>query len=356
MNSKCLLLGALCICQLTLSAAFTPEEARRVFDESSSQSSASPAEVGDYLFMEVKWDVDANASAEDREAEELSVVLRALRKYITPETVVCTNSPFGKALTSWLLPEPVFEVPEVARVVVNDEEKNGVRKMVLAFDAPVLKTAKVAAATKVFHVNERTVDEWLASLKEAAINFTTEDEKRKFNTMLGCPIVNFISCRTKYVVDSANEDEKAGVDELEKIVNWTPGEGSVYAEYPELLWMTHKERNVGLFYPCWSEDDGGAFVEADKLYRSGKDIPKIIKLLAESISKNPIGSMKWSHLAGVLKASNKYEDALIAYIQTLKFDSANAWAWMGVQECCQKLDLKSNAAGLAWYFKLHGIQ
>lgn len=356
MNSKWLLLFVLCICQLTLSAAFTPEEARRVFDESSLKSFAPSVEVGDYLFTEVKWKVDVNASAEDREAEELSATLRALRKCVLPETVACTNSPFGKALTTWLLPEPVFDVPEVMRTVVCDEEKNGFRRMVLAFDAPVLKAAKVAADAKARQVNERTGKDWLASLKVAAENFRSAEEKRKFNVMLGCPIVNFIRCPGKYVEQNVNDDEKDGVAEVEKIVNWVPAKGSVFLEYPGLLWSAHKSGESNLFYPSWREDDGGRFAEAEGLYLKGKDIPKILCLLAGSIRANPIGEKKWQYLGGVLKAMNKYDDAIIAYIQALKFNQDNAWAWKGVRDCCRQLGMKSNAAGLEWYFKLNGIK
>lgn len=356
MNPKWLLLFCISICQLTLSAAFTPEEARRVFDESSSQSSASPVEVGDYLFMEVKWDVDADASAEDREAQELSAMLHALRKYVSPENVVCTNSPFGKALTTWLLPEPEFEVPEVMRTVVRDEETNGVRRMVLAFDAPVLKAAKATADAKARQVNERTVEDWLASLTIAAENFKSADEKRKFNVMLGCPIVNFIHCPGKYEEQNVNDDEKDGVAEVEKIVNWIPAKGSVFLEYPGLLWSAHKSGESNLFYPSWREDDGGRFAEAEGLYLKGKDIPKILCLLAGSIRANPIGEKKWQYLGGVLKAMNKYDDAIIAYIQALKFNQDNAWAWKGVRDCCRLLGMKINAAGLEWYFKLNGIK
>ena len=59
---------------------------------------------------------------------------------------------------------------------------------------------------------------------------------------------------------------------------------------------------------------------------------------------------------GVLKALNKPEDALIAYIQALKFNKDNQWSWKGVRDCCEKLGMKSNAAGLGWYFKMKGIK
>lgn len=355
MNPKCVMLACMGICQLTLSAAFSPEEARRIYGESSSTIASASQEVGDYVFMKLEWTFDKDASPEDIEVLELSAVMDAIEKYVAPSVIACTNSPFSKSLTTWMTPETEFKLPEVQTVVVKDEEEDGARRQVVAFDAAALKAARADAAQKANSVNARTPTDWLDLLKKASENFKTEEEKRKFNTMLGCPIVNYIICRT-YEKESANDDEQTGIEELAKIMDWMPGEGSIYVEYPDLLWMTRKDKGAGLYYPCWCVDDGGAFAEADKLYRKGKKVQRIIELLAESISKNPIGVKKWLYLAGVLKASNRYDDALVAYVQTLKFNLTNTWAWKGVMECCQKLGFKSNANGLAWYFKLHGIQ
>lgn len=356
MNLKWILLVFAGFCRLMLAAAFTPEEARRVFGESSSTFTSSTMEVGDYVFMEIKWDVDADADNDDKEAKELSVVLHALREYITPEKVSCTNSPFCKALTTWLMPEPVFNVPEVERTVVKDEELPGARKAVYAFDAGPLKAAKYGAMETARSVNKRTDGDWLVSLKSAYENFKAPAEKRKFNVMLGCPIVDYILSSGKYIAEESNEDEKDGVAEVEKIVNWKPAKDSVFSEYPNMLWATHKNSESDLFYPQWNENDGGRFVEAEVLYRKGKDVPRILTLLAESICINPIGEKKWAYLGGVLKAQGKHEDALIAYIQALKFDKSDPWAWKGVRDCCQKLGYKVNATGLDWYFKLNDIK
>ena len=357
MDLKCAVLACVSICQLTLSAAFTPEEARRVYGEASSAlGSSSSREVGDYVFMEVKWSVDKDASAEDREAMELSALMDAIQVYVAPPMAVCTNSPFSKALTTWLTPETEFKVPEVRSTVVKDEEKDGDRRQVVAFDVVALKAAKVSAANNAHSVNKRSEVDWLELLKSARENFKTPAENRKFNVMLGCPIVNFILCDGKYVPETANDDETAGVAEVERIVNWKPARDSVFSEYTNMLWATYKNGCANLFYPAWREDDGGRFAEAEALYKKGKDVPKILTLLAESISINPVGEKKWAYLGGVLKALNKPEDAMVAYIQALKFNSGNPWSWKGVLECCKKLGMTSNAAGLEWYFKLNGIK
>ena len=356
MDSKCILLACVGIFQLTLSAAFTPEEARRVYGESSSALGLSSfKEVGDYVFMEVKWSVD-DVAEEGREALEMSALMDAIQKYVAPPTVACTNSPFSKALTTWMSQDTEFNVPEVQSAVVKDEDAGGKRHQIIAFDATPLKAAKANALKAARRVNERSGEDWLSSLKVAYESFKTPAEKRKFNVMLGCPVVNFILSSGKYEAEDANDDEKCGVAEVEKIVNWTPVKDSVFSQYPNLLWATHKKSGSDLFYPSWGEDDGGRFAEAEGLYRKGKDVPKIRALLAESISVNPIGEKKWAYLGGVLKAQSRYEDALIAYIQALKFDKNDPWAWKGVRDCCQKLGYKSNAAGLNWYFKLNGIK
>jgi len=357
MYSKCVLLACVGICQLTLSAAFTPEEARRAYGESSSAlGSSSFKEVGDYVFMEVNWTVDDDVAEEDREALEMSALMDAIQGYVAPPAVACTNSPFSKALTTWMSQETEFRLPEVQSAVVKNEEAGGRRCQVVAFDAAPLKAAKADAMKAACRVNERSEEDWLALLKAACENFKTSAEKRKFNVMLGCPIVDLILGTGKFVAEEANEDEKEGVAEVARVLNWKPSKDSVFSQYPNLLWTTHKKSESDLFYPSWGEDDGGKFAEAEVLYRKGKDVPKIRALLAESISVNPVGEKKWAYLGGVLKAQNEPEDALIAYIQALKFDKGDPWAWKGVRDCCQKLGYKANAAGLNWYFKLNGIK
>ena len=342
---------------MTLSAAFTPEEARRLYGESSpTLSSSFFNEIGDYIFAEVGWTVDKNADAEDCESLEMSALFDAVQKYVGTPEIVCTNSPFSKALTTWLVPDTEFSLPEVQSSVVKDEEKDGIRRQIIAFDAKAMRAAKDSVLKSVQDINERSEKDWLAALKAAYDNFKTPAEKRKFNVMLGCPIVDFILSIGKYKVEEANEDENRGVAEGKKIVNWKPAKDSVFSEYPNMLWATHKNSESDLFYPQWNENDGGRFAEAEVLYRKGKDVPRILTLLAESICINPIGEKKWAYLGGVLKAQNKPEDALIAYIQALKFDKSDPWAWKGVRDCCQKLGYKVNATGLNWYFKLNGIK
>ena len=121
MDLKCAVLVFSGICKLTLSAAFTPEEARRVYGEASPDLSSSTfKEVGDYIFAEVRWTVEEDADEEDREALEMSALLDAIGKYVDVQVVACTNSPFSKALTTWLVPDTEFTLPEVQSSVVKE--------------------------------------------------------------------------------------------------------------------------------------------------------------------------------------------------------------------------------------------
>lgn len=334
------------------SAPFSSEEARRVFDESSVNVSTSAKVVGDYLFTEVSWQEDRSATIEDREAQELSALLAAMQDFIAPNVVQCTNSPFCKTLTEWLEPMTGFNVPNVQSFVLKDETKGDKRLQIVALEAKPLVDAKRKAQASIADKNSRTESQWARLLQGACAQFKTPEEKRKFFVLLGCPLVNLIADKGSGDYGSALPGGESGWAELEKIINWRPDASSFYAEYPNLLWTAYAKRTDAIFFPAWSENDGGRLDEAAKLYRQGKDIPTIIRLLAESISMNPISSTKWEYLGGVLKASNKPYDAIIAYIQALKINSKSPWAWKGLVDSLDKAGFKANATGLKWYLKL----
>ena len=336
------------------SAPFSSEEARRVFDESSVNVSTSAKVVGDYLFTEVSWQEDRSATIEDREAQELSALLAAMQDFIAPNVVQCTNSPFCKTLTEWLEPMTGFNVPNVQSFVLKDETKGDKRLQIVALEAKPLVDAKRKAQASIADKNSRTESQWARLLQGACAQFKTPEEKRKFFVLLGCPLVNLIADKGSGDYGSALPGGESGWAELEKIINWRPDASSFYAEYPNLLWTAYAKRTDAIFFPAWSENDGGRLDEAAKLYRQGKDIPTIIRLLAESISMNPISSTKWEYLGGVLKASNKPCDAVIAYIQALKINSKSPWAWKGLVDSLDKAGFKANAAGLGWYLKIKG--
>lgn len=333
-------------------ATFTPEEARRIFGESSSCVLSSGTVVGDYLFLEVNWKEDASLSTEEREEQEMSALFEAMQKFITPQPCVCTNSPFCRTLTDWLLPVVEFNVPNVKSSVVKDDTKDGRRTQVVAVEADPLMSARDLALKSVASVNNRSEAEWAESLKNALSQFKMPDDKQKFYTLLGCPIVNLIFSRSNEYRVSVLPGCEHACDELGSLVKFATEGDSFFVEYPNILWRHYAHDRSVLFFPAWEEDDGGRLIEAEKLYQKGTDIPTIIRLLVESISINPISSTKWEYLGGVLRASGRPKDALIAYVQALKISPRSIWAWKGAADCCEKAGLTENANGLKWYLKI----
>ena len=347
-----LLLGFGMSISVARSAPFSSKEARRVFDESSVNVSTGAKVVGDYLFVEVNWKEDRTATIEDREAQELFALLDAMENFVTPVVASCTNSPFCKTLTEWLDPPPEFNFRNVRNLVLKDETKGDRRHQIVALEAKPLVDAKHKAQTGIADRNSRTESQWADLLQGACAQFKTPEEKRKFFVLLGCPIVNLVADKGSGDFGSALPGGEGGWAELEKIRRWRPGDGSFFAEYPKLLWTAYAKRTDSLFLPAWSEDDGGRFDEARKLYHQGKDVQKIIRLLAESISMNPIHAAKWEYLGGILKVSNKPFDAVIAYIQALKINPRSKQGWNGLVDSLDKAGYKGNATGLRWYLKI----
>lgn len=352
MKNKLALLFGCWICFSTCFSAFTPEEAHRIFDESSPYVSSSATTVGDYLFLKIKWEEDKSLSTEDQEAQEMMALLEAMRKFITPQSCVCTNSPFCKTLTDWLLPETEFNVPNVQSSTIKDESINGERIQIIAVEAAPLIAAKDMAIKKVLTINSRTEAEWVNALKGVKSQFTKPEDTQKFYTILGCPIVNLIFTRSNNYQVSVLPGCECACDELKTITKFVTESNSFFVKHPNILWDYYTHNHSGLFFPSWEENDNGQFTQAEKLYRQGKDISKIITFLVESLSINPISSTKWEYLGGVLKASGKPKDAIIAYIQSLKINSKNQWSWKGLMDCCEKAGLKENAKGLKWYLKI----
>lgn len=350
-NELMFLLG----CGMCLSASpatFTPEEARRIFGESSSCVSSSGTVVGDYLFLEVSWKEDASLSTEEREELEMSALLEAMQKFVTPQSCVCTNSPFCKTLTDWLLPVVEFNAPNVKSSVVKESSKEGRRTQVIAVEAAPLLSARDLASKRGSAVNDRSEAQWVEALKNALPQFKRPEDKQKFYTLLGCPIVNLIFSRSNEFHALVLPGSERAWGELGALSKFVTEGDSFFVEYPNILWGHYAHDHTALFFPSWEEDDGGRLIEAEKLYRQGKDIPKIIRLLVESLSINPISSTKWEYLGGVLKASGKPKDALVAYVQALKISPISQWAWKGLADCCEKSELKENAKGLKWFMKI----
>ena len=347
------LLACICACQATLApAAFTPEEARRVYGESSSVPESGAIEAGGYVFMEVSWRPDLEASGEERDAQELAAVLDVLEGYVRPKSEVCSDLPFCRNLTSWMEPDFKFSFHDVSSATVKESSANGVCCKVMAFDAAALKAARSEAQAAMDRKRPRTDDDWLALLKDVRAKFMKQSEMAKFYTLLGCPVVNVVNARSPGSYGQPLEGSEACWKELQDMLELPRRPDSFFARNVSLAWFGVAGGVKGDFYPNWQEDDGGRFAKAVQLYRKGKEIQTIVRLLSESIEINPIGAEKWGYLGGALKVSGNDKDALFAYLQSLKFNSQCKWAWKGLRECCERCGFTENAKGLSWHLKM----
>lgn len=245
----------------------------------------------------------------------------------------------------------VVNIPEVRSSVVKNESSGSAHCIVVAFDAAPLRTARETYRKRAegADMNRWSPDDWKRALITASTNFKTPDERCKFFDLLGCPIVNVVLARSGFAVTHPIPECSEAEKELLKIECSLNATGSYFVGHPNLLFQ---KTSPGIFYPQWSEDDEGRFSRAVKLFRKGQDLPKILALITESIEINPIGGEKWGYLGGALKLSNRPTDAVIAYLQALRFNSNLEWAWEGLRESCEKGGYPINAKGLGWFLKI----
>ena len=331
--------------------AFSPDHARTVYSSVSFSKSSPWQEQGDYVFFDICLS-EKNASSIDADKEELSALLDALTKYVASEKTDTVNSPFNSVLTSWLVPEVSFNFQNVQSSVVKEFSADGMTHKIFAMDAKALHEIK-AEYVKSTDVGEWGKADWVHALQQARKCFKTKSEQQKFYELLGCPIVGFILLNGIFDMTKCDENSEC-VKELKEFLEWSPSDGSVFRKYPFLLWRTYAD-GKSKFFPNWKNDDGGAFKEAEQLYRQGRNVERIIELLTDSIRVNPINAKKWEYLGGVLKVQKKYDDALFSYVQSLLLDTNSIWAWKGLKECCQKTGMTDNEKGLEWYLLMNQI-
>lgn len=346
-------LGAVVFGLATAVNAFSLEEARRIYGETSFPSGGNVVESGGYLFMDVQW--TASGDSEENEMKELSASLRAVESYVKASLSSCTNSPFGKILTGWLEPEFEFSFENVKSTTVNEFVTNGVNHKIVAYDRVSMRKLREEAAAFSKRKNNRTDAEWVSCLNAAYLEFKDPSDKVKFYKLLGCPIVNIVLYDGGAELTKPLSEMEESCREVEKIMQLPHRENSFFGKNKRLLWSSLRQSRNGFLYPRWDDNDGGRFAEAKELYSKGKNISKIMKLLLESIAVNPISSQKWGYLGGTLRVSGNHEDALVAYLQALRFDDDNKWAWKGLYECCRKCGFTENAKGLSWFMKMRNI-
>ncbi len=360
------ILSYLLVCflfQQTVFYAFTPDEARNVFKQSVCSSKNSFFENGGYIFQVVKWSDEGDDLSEDREMRELQAQQEGLEKYLLPKVAIPWELPFCSALNSWFIPSNKvlnYSFSKIESCIVKDEEKQNEHTIVVAYDAEPLHREKSRIAAeynaKIEALKTRTDAEWGKALAEVyEKHFPMSEDKRLFLFNLGCPIVSWLDPEISVGRDDLVKRGDKASSELLQLLDWTPSKGSVFEEHPKLTWGSQQKGGSGVFFPRWKGDDGGAFDDAVRLYKKGKDIPRIIGLLAKSISASPIGTEKWQYLGGVLNASGKYQDAVIAYMQSLRQDPSNSYSWKGLAKALEKAGYPENAKGVTWYLRMQGI-
>ena len=341
-----------CLCLSAEALAFTPAEARRVYGLAATNSPASTVmEADGFIFMEVKWSV-----GEDEETDEceLSAVQDALEKYVATK-IVSSNSPFAAALTDWLVPDVPYQLPNLQSVVVKKKVVAGVHYDVYAFESAPLKTARASAIQQQEKrlIKDRTA--WGEALKAYTKTLKTENDRRQFCVMLGCPIVNLVRDAKTQNYGKPVKGCEAGVAELETFMSWKPEGSYFYSTHENVLWCNRAASEKSFFYPVFSADDGGAFARAKELAEKKdweKEPQAILDELAKSIAAYPYVAEKWVCLGGALLKTGHPMEGLIAYIQGAKLDSENRDSWTGIMYCCDALKMKANASGLNWYLKV----
>lgn len=339
----------------SLAAGFTPEEARRVYGVVSTNAPASVMEADGFVFMDLKWSVPAEAEEDDREELELTALSDALERYVVAPSRVVTNSPFAAPLTEWLVPEVVYNIPNIPSTVVKVEQGTNFCRKVFAFPAKNLAASRKESASLEDARHAWKDEDWLKGLKKYSETLKTAQDRRQFMVLLGCPVANVVEDGGKGEFGVPVKGAERGLAELDILLKAKEADLPFFAAHGGLLWPSYAAAGTGLFYPCAKPAAGDGFSKALALCKS-KDwkakAPEILELLAESIRANPLDAQKWLYLGGVLRGTDRNMDALVAYVQSARFDSSNKDAWKGIARCCEALGMKTNAAGLGWLIKL----
>ena len=113
-------------------------------------------------------------------------------------------------------------------------------------------------------------------------------------------------------------------------------------------------RSVGLLYFDDVEDGEAVrlFETARSLFLEGKDLPRIISLLEQSLTKNPGCGEAWRYYASALRTAGRIEEAVVAGHEAVVLgvnDYAAAW---DVVRCYRLMGCKGLAAGNAWWLSV----
>ena len=255
-------------------------------------------------------------------------------------------SPFGPTLTKWMEPTIEYRLSGIGSCVISDRVDGGIRTKIIALDGEALRAERQRVKMCGESANQRVEGDWAVCLGETFNLFQAQGKRELFFMLLGCPIVNMIECGE---MGKVLPDGQVASQELSAWLDFLKGPDSFFTAHPALC-ASHIEAK--LFFPQWSLEDGGKFTEAKRLYAKGENLDRILQLLVESLSLNPISAEKWGFWGGALRLSGHPQESVFAYVQALRYDKSLIWAWKGLRTSCEEAGLSANANGLLWLSKI----
>lgn len=91
------------------------------------------------------------------------------------------------------------------------------------------------------------------------------------------------------------------------------------------------------------------FQKAKEMFRLGKDLPGIIRLLERSLAKNPGAADSWRLYGDALRTARRWPSAVLAYHQAISLGIENGEAVCGVVRCYEAMGYKGLAGTAAWW-------
>ena len=94
------------------------------------------------------------------------------------------------------------------------------------------------------------------------------------------------------------------------------------------------------------------FSDASALYRNGTDLPQIVRLLGDSVERNPGDAEAWRLYGDALRTAKQWNAAVLAYPQALTFNAGDGEAVCDSARYYEALGFKKLAASAAWWAML----
>lgn len=113
-------------------------------------------------------------------------------------------------------------------------------------------------------------------------------------------------------------------------------------------------RSVGFLYFDDVEDREAArlFENARSLFLEGKDLPRIVSFLEQSLARNPGCGEAWRYYASALRTAGRIEDAVVAGHEAVVLGDRDYVAAWDVVRCYRLMGLDGLATGNAWWLSV----